>query len=819
MTPNPPVLTQNHNISQSQAGICFHCGLELNGITDQTIDVQGEQKTVCCIGCKAVCELILAGGLEQYYALRSEFAQKAPIEKKAYLEFDDTVFQEPFCDYVEGKPNRRRAHLILDGVHCAACAWLLETSCKKISGLSFINVNLLDNTCIVEWDEDKQKLSAIVAHINDLGFQATPWSSRAHKQFQAQVEKKQLRRIGLAGIVMMQVGMFSIGLYAAGNQGIDAEYRSLLQWFSALLTTPVLLFSAFPFYQSAWRSLRQWHINMDVPVVVALTLAYVASLVATIRGSGDTWFDSVCMFVFLLSAVRYLDNRARNRFSAQVMQDDMPETCKKLRPGSDVDFEYVPSFSVKPGDRILIHRGELIPVDSELLSEQGTFNQASVNGEFRSVHKTAGETLLSGTINEGEAICVRVVKTAPQSWLQQVQRLASQARHSRPRFQEVSDSVARYFSLAVLLLSAITASFWYIYDSQRVIEISLAVLLISCPCALSIAVPSALTVTNNFLRSRGALVCDDNFIEKLSRVNRIIFDKTGTLTEGTFSIAAQHVAKGIDVELANQIASSLEAYSEHPIAKAFAALNTQPLELHNVKLHTNKGVSAELENKKIRIGSQDFCQALTEQPPPEFNLISELSRVWLCDENGWLACYELRDKLRDHVSSTLDQLAVYRPALITGDSSSGTEKFFSHFGFSDIKTNCSPVYKMDYIRQRQEQGQNIVMVGDGINDLPVLAQADVSIAMCSNNKLAQKESDCVLLSNSMALIPLLFYQAKRTISVMRQNITWALMYNFGALPLAAFGLVPPWAAAAGMSVSSLIVVLNASRLRHSHLDS
>ena len=805
-------MENNHAIQSLRS--CFHCGLPISENIDITVKVDHHEQSVCCFGCKAVCELIMAGGLDNYYKYRTEYASKKDDEEEKYIEYDNPDFQHLFCSALNESNNFIRARLIIDDIHCAACVWLIENGCKNISGIDKIKVNLVDGVATLDWDNNANKLSTFIQRIADLGYKVSPWSENNKQIRQEKSEKQLIRRTGLAGIVMMQVGMFSIGLYAGEFQGIEIEYQRLLAWFSALLTTPVLLYSAQPFYASAWRSLKNMSINMDVPVAAAITLAYVASMYALMIGPGEIYFDSICMFVFLLLGVRYLDLRARNRLKFTRASHDILPLCRRLIDKSSSTYESVPIHTIQPGDILMVRSGESIPVDGKLVSKTATLNEASISGEFLPVCKVSGSELLSGATNNSNSLVMKATKRATDSWLQSVQNLAFDAQQSKPEFLKISDKVARYFSLIVLLSTCAVGSVWYFIDSSRALEICIAMLVISCPCALSLAAPSALTVASNYLREQGVLICNGNALEKLSKVSKVCFDKTGTLTKGEFSIIKTHLLSTISYEEAFSVAASLEAWSEHPIADAFAnKTKKNPGQVDNVLNIQNAGVSGYIHEQEYRIGSLDFCEVLAGQPAPTLNIPGHAQCVWLTTRNSWLACFELNDTPRQDAGNVILSLKQYSPTLLTGDTKTAAQHIANQLGMDHHVSTCTPQDKQAYISRLQGKGETVIMIGDGVNDLPVLAQADVSVAINSANALAKNEADCILLNNNLNCIPQLFSHAKATFRVIRQNITWALAYNFGALPLAAAGLIPPWAAAIGMSASSLVVILNATKLR------
>lgn len=812
------VTTPSASVGAEKSGQCYHCGLDIPENLTISAQIDARDFFFCCPACKTVFELITAGGLTGYYEFRSEFANTPAKTREDFSVFDNPGFQRSFCRKLAD--DESQALLYLDGIHCAACVWLIEKALQKLPGVVSVDVSLIDNAADLHWDETKIRLSQIVDHLQQLGYRAAPWQADTQRDLQTQAESSLLRRVGLAGIVMMQVGMFSIALYVSGETGMATEHKDLLHAFSALLSTPVLLYSAQGFFLGAWRSLKQLRVNMDVPVALALAIAWTASMFTVIRGSGEVYFDSICMFVFLLTGVRYLELRARNKFTSLHNQGALPATCKCFTD-SDAGYTHVSLHDLRPGQIIYVHQGEIIPVDGRLLDASATLNEASINGEFLPVEKQRGEQILSGTINLSPGLKLQVEKPASDSCLQNLQRLALQARNKQPTFLQFSDRVARYFSCSVLLLTLVASAIWYAHDASRVMAIAISMLVISCPCALSLAAPAAFTVAINSLRKQGILVCDCLVFEKLQKLVLVVFDKTGTLTKGKFFIHKAHYFSDALPAETDMLAQALEQWSEHPIAEAFRVQHptaTLPA-LDNIELINSNGVQAQFKGKTLRIGSVDFCSALAKEPAPEVKITSASTCIWLANSDSWLACYELQDALRDDAVDTVAALGAmhHHTAILSGDNETVVADAAQKLGVSRFYAACSPQGKLDVLqRLQQDENKIVLMVGDGVNDLPVLAQADISVAMNSANQLAQVQADCVLLGNQLQGLILLLRKARATWRVVKQNIGWALLYNFTALPLAALGFVPPWVAALGMSASSLIVILNAAKLNRIH---
>ena len=803
---------------------CFHCGLAVADPKRWTVRINDVDEPMCCPGCQSVAGAIIAGGLENYYQFRRELAPKAELpstvdtlakERAQALAYDDPALQKSFVTTVDGISE---VQLYIEGIHCAACCWLIEHALQQISVAS-ITVSLATHKALLRWDARQHPLSEILLRIRQVGYNAQPYRPSIAQQGMDQQNRTQLLRLGVAGIGMMQAMMFALALYSGDFSGIEDGHKQLMRVFALLVTLPVIFYSAIPFFSNAWRNVRNFHAGMDLPVGLALLIAFAASVHAVIFRRGEVYFDSISMFVFLLLLARYAENTARRRLLDFPQVSPASPACECLiDPDQNSHFEIVAVNAVEAGQVVRVKAGETIPLDGIVISGSSSVNESVLNGEQSPLTKKPGDSVFAGTINGDGVLTLRVSTTAGHTRLDMISRLAEWSLGQKPRVSVIADRYASVFTLLVIMLASVAGWYWHAQGSAHTLAIVLSILVVSCPCALSLATPSALAFCYQSLRKNGLLVNSANIIEQTRDISHVVFDKTGTLTRGIFSISnIKQLASETMVtqekrytrELILELASALEQYSEHPIAAAFKTVATD-LVVTDVHISSGKGVEGMWQGEGYRIGSWPFCAAWAGDA-----LADKTSSVYLVKQNQWLAAFELTDEVRPEALQLVTQLQQMgkQVEILSGDSSGAAEHIGLQLGIPVCHSQMSPEKKLDYITALQAQGHRVLMVGDGINDIPVLAKADVSIAMNNASDLAKIKADAVLLRESlMPMLDLLRHCAK-TRRVILQNILWALLYNGLALPLAALGLVAPWQAALGMSISSLWVTFNSLRLR------
>ena len=809
---------------------CFHCGEPVEQPGRWTARVEGIEREMCCAGCQAVANAIVAAGLDDYYRARSAPAPGAavvPPALRALEVYDDADVQARF---VRNRDADCEATLMIDGLRCGACVWLLEQGLRRRPGVEAASVNLATGRATVRWNPAATRLSSLLDAIGRLGYRALPFDPREREAQIQRTSKAMFRRLFIAGLGMMQVMMYAVPVYVADPGDIEWQHESLLRWASLLLTLPVMLYSATPFFAGAWRDLRARSVGMDVPVVIGLLAAFVASVRATVAGHGEVYFDSVTMFVFLLLSARYVEWIARRRAGRAIdaVAAAVPDMVDRVDRDTGA-IARVPATRLAPGDLFRVPVGERIAVDAAIVEGRTAIDQSLLTGESLPVARGAGDEVPGGAINAGSPVLMRVLRTSAESAISTIERLVDRAAADKPRLAGLTERIAAWFVAALLLLAACVWLAWMQIDPARAAQIAIAVLVVSCPCALSMATPAALAAATGAAMRRGMLIARGDALEQVAACTDVVFDKTGTLTRGRPELV--HVALlgeapgATSAAQALSIAAALESGQAHPLAEAIrraggdaAQAQPAPGERETVP---GMGVEGDVDGRRYRLGSAAFVAnwhpalAQRDRPPGHGDAqpVGD-TLAWLVDADAPIARLHFRDRLRDEAREVCDSLAAagLRLHLLSGDRGPAVARVAEALDIEAAVADASPQRKLEYVHALQAEGRRVLMVGDGINDAPVLAAADVSVAVGHATSLARTAAAVVLLGQSLTDLPALRALALRTRAIVRANLGWALAYNVVAIPAAALGWVPPWLAAIGMSTSSLLVVVNALRL-------
>jgi P-type Cu2+ transporter len=804
---------------------CFHCGLPVPAGPVFSHQAAGEWRAFCCPGCEAVSQSISGLGLDDYYRLRASPAPRPDGEADSDLAiFDDALVQSRFVREAArparaaGDPPRLEAQLILEGLRCSACAWLIEQVVTRLPGVASIDLNYTTRRAWVRWDPAVAKLSAVLAAIRTLGYGAWPYEEGRLALIEQREKRALLRRLWVAGLGMMQVMMYAVPTYLAGDGEITADAASLMRWAGLVLTLPVMAYSAAPFFRGAWRDLRVRTLGMDVPIVLGLLSAFVASVVATLAGTGEVYFDSVTMFVFLITGGRYLELLARHRAgeSLERLARLVPQVANRLAHAASRETSAVAVARLAAGDLVLVRPGEAVPADGELESDAAEVSEAWLSGESRPALRRRGEAVLGGSVNAGSALVMRVTRVGADTALSAVHRLLERALGERPRWVAAAQRASAFF-VGFILLAALAAGLaWLAIDPARALWVAVSLLIVTCPCALALATPVAVTAATGAMARANLVVARGHAIERLASATDIVFDKTGTLTHGRPRLL-ETMALGVrsrDESLG--IAAALARWSSHPVDRALAECGTGgDLRVEAHESVAGAGIEARIDGRRVRLGRAGFVAALAGSPAPVAWIRSQDSVAYLGDETGWIAGFRLGDTLREDARGAIAGLRALglRIHLLSGDEPGVVQRVAAELGIDAAAARATPEAKLRAVRELQRLGARVAMVGDGINDAPVLAQADVSVAMGGGADLAQMQADAVLLSDSPQDLLSGVRIARRARRIVRQNLAWALAYNLVAVPLAFAGLVTPLLAGIGMSASSLVVVANAARLR------
>ena len=759
------------------------------------------ERDFCCAGCEAVARTIVAAGFEKYYESRSASGVRPEALPSTDL-YDDPAAQKEFV--AAPREGVREATLILDRIRCAACLWLNEQSLRRVPGVLRADVNFTTQRAQVAWDPAVTKLSAILEAIRAVGYDAYPFDPRRSDALSRRARRLALARLFVAGFGAMQVMMYAWPAYVdAGGGTLSEDAGALMRWASFLITTPVVLFSCGPFFRGAWQDAKRRRLSLDTPIALGVAAGYAASAWATVTGMGEVYFDSIAMLAFLLLGARTAELFARQKAGRELdrVARWMPSFALRLSGGAS---ERVPAHLLAAGDRVVVGAGERVPADGELEEGASSADESLLTGESRPVPKAVGSPLVGGSVNLEQPLTMRVTRAGADTQAAAIGRLVERAAASRPLLVERADRLAQHLTFVVLATAALA---WFFSGN---VWFAVAVLVATCPCALGLASPIVLTRAGAQLLARGAALTRSRALEALDRATDVVLDKTGTLTLGRPALVRVALLGGRDEAQCRALAAALESASTHPLARAFRLEGTTPA-VRELRNEAGQGVQGRVDGRLVRIGARRFCAQIAGADAPAAD-----AQVYLAEEGRWLAAFFVEDAPRPEAAAVVQALAArgLRVHLVSGDDPGVVESHARRLGIACWTGGAGPQEKFEYVARLQAEGRVAAMVGDGLNDAPVLARADASIAMGAGADAAQLQADVVLTADRLGALEDVLEAARGAMRLVRQNLGWALLYNAVALPAAAFGFIGPWEAAIGMSASSFIVVLNALRPLH-----
>lgn len=821
---------------------CFHCGLPIVNTPPPFLEVFGKKREFCCHGCKAVCEAIIESGNEDYYRHRegaaASFSGKELPQLLDNLKiYDNEKIQHEFVTS-DDQANWKEAWLILEEIRCAACLWLNERTLRQLDGVLDVQMDYTGQQVRVRWDPEKIKLSEILAAITRIGYVAHPFDPSQREALNKEQKHRSINRILFALILGMMVMQTAIGSYFYGEQNQQGEYPlwiSVSRWISLGSTLLILAYPGQLFFRNAWRDLKNKSLGMDVPVAIGLTVAWFGSLYSTVTRHENVYFESIAMFVIFLLVARHIE--LRSRITATALLDRaakiIPQTTQRINP-LDNSLEEVPVIELDQGDRIQISPGETLPVDGKLLSANSSFDESLISGESRPVIHQQGETVLGGSINVDQLIEVEVTAGKSGSTLHEIQQLTQRSINYRPYYVDIAERVAGKFVAIILAIALFTYIYWSLNGSGDALANTIAVLIVTCPCALALAAPVALSLGAAGLSKYHVLAMRMSSIEQITHLDTLVFDKTGTLTSGIPQLREALVIGDSDADKCLQISAAIEQGSPHPFAKALieaakgSNLDISTVITSDVVQFSGKGVQATIEDQEKsiwRLGSRSFANAdknLDTQQQAQVEIWREQgdSALYLSNEKGLQAVFRLVDPLRQGIGDFIQQaeeLGIRRTVILSGDHQQSVDAIAAQLGITEAYGELKPEEKLAWLKQQRDQDSSdntsIMMLGDGINDAPTLAAADVSLTFAEATDLAKSNSDFILLAKDYGLLAAAFRLMRKTRRIILQNLGWAVAYNIIAVPAAVAGFVTPWMAALGMSMSSLLVVLNSLRLK------
>ena len=718
----------------------------------------------------------------------------------------------------DAQPQVFQSFVVVKGMHCAACALTLEAALLSVKGVQAVRVSAASARASVTWSAAQTKPSSWLGAGLAQGYQLLPVDDAASIEGDRQQSRLALWRWLVAGFCMMQVMMYAAPTYFTQPGDVSPDIEKLLRWASWVLSLPVLLFSCQPFFSNAWRDLMRRSVSMDLPVAIGIVVTFAVSTLATFEPQSwwgrEVYFDSLTMFVFFLLTGRWLEQRLNSRTAGAlgVLMQRLPLSVE--RQLAEGEFERVAVRRLGLGDVVRVLPGEAFPADGTVLQGNTFADEALLTGESRPVARDVGDSVLAGSYNVGHASVVRVDRLGMNTRYAQIVSLMERAALDKPRIAMLADKVAKPFLVFVLLAAVGAAAFWWRTDPAMALMAAVAVLIVTCPCALSLATPTAMLTTAGWLARHGVLVRRLQAIEPLSDIDTVIFDKTGTLTEAAMCLKSIQTRSGVSSQEALQWAAGLADQSLHPVSRTLvAAADSLPTCcVRDVKEFAGLGLEGWLVSTPeniwgpLRLGSGLFCQVETSRDTGK--------SVFLADSHGWMATFELTEILRPDALKTVDDLhkAGLNVYMLSGDTKAAVEGIAQQLVIRQATGDCTPEAKLALMKALQAKGRKVLMVGDGLNDGPTLASANVSVAIGSAVPLAQAQSDFVIPGAQLSMLPEMLCHAKKTLRIVKQNLAWAALYNASCVPLAISGMLPAWLAGLGMALSSLLVMANAARL-------
>ena len=800
---------------------CYHCSSIISPAELVEVNLSGINRSFCCPGCMAIAQTIHSEGLDVFYTRRVQSSEKPaaylalneiPEKLKPY---DDPSLRNRFTRPFE-EVGQLETTLRLEKIRCAACVWLCEQHLRRINGVNDVQIHYVTQKAMVRFSPDKTSLARLLFEIERIGYEAWPFEPSLSIERAKKERRQLLTRLGVAVLGMMQVMMYAWPTYVGAD--ITPEFNLLLGWTSWALTVPVIVYSAGPIFQAAWRSIRsfgQTHLlGMDVPIALAIGLAFIAGTINLMTGAGQSYFDSITMFVAFILAARYVELLARQdaHGGAEALAKQLPATCERALsyPASQV-IEVVPVVNCNPGEVLRVSPGEVVPADGILIENPSALDESLLTGESKPVEKKIGDRVYAGTHNILNPFFMRIHSVGQSTRIAGIASLLDQALLAKPVMLSLAEKWATYFVGFLLLSAFISSAIWWYFDPSKAWTVLVSVLVASCPCALSLAVPTAMAAAQGAVTKLGLLIVRGHVLEGLVKATDLVLDKTGTLTMGQPELQeVNNLRTGYRREDALALAAALESGQRHPLALSLLrAAQTENLRLpllsEPVKNQLGRGLSSGI----YRLGSAAWL-GITKDAQAE-----QYGQVHLVDDQGLIASFIFLDTPRPGLELFLKTVKSRNIAvhLVSGDDLATVAWWANHIGIERYQGACTPEDKYGYIERLQKQGRFVWAIGDGVNDAPLLARADISIAVGAGAPLAIAGADAILTAVSLAPLAKTLRLADKTQAIIKQNLLWALIYNLLAIPAAMMGLVNPWVAGIGMSLSSLAVTLNAWRLR------
>lgn len=811
----------------NDAGKCFHCGLPAAPGAGHVAEIKGQTATFCCNGCKAVCQAIYEAGLEGFYDRARDSGPLAPPPSlpENLKTFDIADVQEEF---VEARGDIKEARLLVEGIHCAACVWLIERAMEATPGVKGAEVNLAGKKLKVRWDDGAVKLSAIMDRLGKVGYASAPYTAERAEATARRRLRASLFRIGFAGFAAMNMMWVSIALWTGAAYD---EYRDFFHYMGFALATPTLAYSAWPFFAGAARGLKARSMTMDLPISIGAGATYLYSTYITFGGvrTGEVYFDTVVFFIFVLLIGRHMEMASQGRAAEATarLMELQPKTANVV---TDRGERTVSVRSIAIGDLVVIRPGERIPVDGDVADGESGLDESIITGESRPVAKKPGSQVIAGSLNGSGALTVRAMKKSTDTALSRMARLIEDAQGSRAPIQRFADRVVPWFVTVTLLLAGATFAYWLRAGAETAIITATSVLIITCPCALGLATPMAVAYAAGVGARHGIIVKSGEALERLASVTHVVFDKTGALTEGAMKVVEMAAVEGEDGHAALTLAAAVERKSEHAIARAVTGsagergIAYEALPVTGFTSRPGLGVAAVVDGRRVAAGSAEYMKELGVSVNGMLREAAEnmkaraASPVFVAVDGKAAAALGVADRVRPDARKTLEAFwrRGKRISIFTGDTARVAQAVAEGLGEPEKMTviaGMRPEDKDREVARLRERGEVVVMVGDGVNDAPALVRADVGVAIGSGADVSVESADIVLTGESLYRAAQALALSETTIRKIKQNIALSIVYNIIMTPLAMAGFITPVFAALAMPVSSLVVIGNAARIR------
>lgn len=791
---------------------CDHCQLEFD--KDVMIEEKNSQKSLyfCCNGCQGVFHLLQSEGLDSFYEKMGETKLDPASGVSEDLErFDHAGFSKK---YIREKEGLSEIHLIIEGIHCSACVWLNEKVLHKTEGIIEADINYTNHKAKVIWDPSIIKLSQIIQKIQSIGYNAYPYDAKAQEERANKARKDYYARLLVGVFATMNIMWLAIAQYTGYFTGIRDDMKAVLNVAEFVLATPVLFYTGWVYFRGAYYGLKNRFVNMDFLVATGATLAYIYSIYVMITGVGEVYFDSVVMIITFIFVGKYLEVLSKKRAvdTLDTMTSSIPTEVVVIK-GSEKEVVSIEEIEV--GDIIEIKPGEKIVIDGVVISGEGAIDESSLTGESRPIYKKSGEMLISGGVNLDSVLRYEATKAFNTSMLSTIVTLLEDSLTKKPKIEKLANEISGYFSFVILLLAIGTFIGWYIADGsfEKALIISISVIVIACPCALGLATPVATLIGLGVGAKRGLLFKEASYLETMAKSDVLLLDKTGTITEGKPNVVKEQIYQEFDPNLLFSLVKS----SDHPISKAIVQFLEQSYEtleeypLENAKNIEARGIEASYQGEKLFGGNL----RLLKERNVKIALESDNSLFAFVIGDRPAALYELRDRAKEDAKESISyfQKMGLEVAMLTGDNEKVANSIAKEVGIEKVYHSLFPKDKADIVDKYHNENRVVVMAGDGINDALALSKSDIAIAMGSGADISVEVSDVVLLDDKMSSLSEALKLSRKTYKNIKQNLTMSLVYNLFTVPLAMAGYVIPLVAALSMSLSSLLVVANAVRIK------